>query len=71
MKGLLIALISVLAIASFGYSVYLTSANQPVAYYHTFTRVWEFGVGGILALTIHQLSVSSRISWVFGWAGVI
>ncbi|MFP3323443.1 acyltransferase family protein [Planococcus sp. SIMBA_160] len=71
LKGLLIALISVLAIASFGYSVYLTSANQPVAYYHTFTRVWEFGVGGILALTIHQLSVSSRISWVFGWAGVI
>ncbi|KAA0957879.1 acyltransferase [Planococcus sp. ANT_H30] len=70
-KRMLIIVISVVAIASFGYSVYLTIVNQPVAYYHTFTRVWEFGVGGILALTIHKIVISSRLSWVLGWMGLI
>ena len=34
-------------IASFAYSVYLTSTNQGVAYFSTFTRMWEFGLGGL------------------------
>lgn len=70
-KRMLIVVISIIAVASFGYSVYLTAANQPVAYYHTFTRVWEFGVGGILALTIHKLVISPRLAWLFGWTGLI
>ena len=71
MKRMLTVLIFIIAIASFIYSVYLTAANQPVAYYHTFTRVWEFGIGGLVALTIHKLTVSSRVAWVFGWVGLI
>lgn len=71
MKRMLTVLIAVLALASFSYSVYLTAANQPVAYYHTFTRVWEFGIGGLVALTIHKLVVSSRVAWLFGWVGLI
>lgn len=70
-KRMLIVIISLIAVISFAYSVYLTAANQPVAYYHTFTRVWEFGIGGILALTIHKLVVSPRIAWFFGWLGLI
>lgn len=70
-KRMLILLISILVVASFGYSVYLTNANQPFAYYHTFTRVWEFGIGGILALTIQKLTVSPRLAWFFGWLGLI
>lgn len=71
MKRMLLVLISAIVVVSLGYSIYLTAANQPVAYYHTFTRVWEFGIGGILALTIHQLVVSSRVAWLFGWVGLI
>ncbi|MGI2327644.1 acyltransferase family protein [Planococcus sp. YIM B11945] len=70
-KRMLIVVISVLAVASFGYSIYLTAVNQPVAYYHTFTRVWEFGIGGIVALTIHNRVVSPRVAWFFGWLGLI
>ncbi len=70
-KRTLILLITFVAVASFGYSVYLTTVNQPFAYYHTFTRVWEFGIGGILALTIHKLTVSPRLAWFFGWLGLI
>ena len=36
-----------MTIASFAYSVYLTSTNQGVAYFSTFTRMWEFGLGGL------------------------
>lgn len=71
MKRVLIILISIIAAMSFGYSVYLTNVNQPVAYYHTLTRVWEFGIGGILALIIHKIVLSPRLAWLFGWMGLI
>ncbi|MBN9655082.1 acyltransferase [Halobacillus sp. GSS1] len=67
---ILLLTIGVIIVASFSYSVYLTNVNQPVAYYHTFTRVWEFGIGGILALTIHKITVSKPLAWVFGWSGL-
>ncbi|MDG5472325.1 acyltransferase family protein [Jeotgalibacillus sp. ET6] len=71
MKKILIATISIVIAASLTYSIYLTSVNQPVAYYHTFTRVWEFGIGGILSLVIHRITVKKPIAWVMGWAGLI
>lgn len=42
-------LLGALAVASFAYCVHLTARNQPVAYFVTTTRAWEFAVGGILA----------------------
>lgn len=39
-----------IGIASFAYSVWLTSTNQPVAYFVTTTRLWEFCVGAAIAL---------------------
>ena len=37
---------------SLTYSVVLTATNQPLAYFHSLTRLWEFALGGLLALTI-------------------
>ncbi|WP_245743819.1 acyltransferase family protein [Lentzea fradiae] len=54
--------------ASFAYSVYLTAVNQPLAYFHTATRIWEFALGGLLALTTVTLVRPLRI--VLGWAGL-
>src|SRR5690606_35650033 len=34
-----------LFVASFGFSIYLTALDQPLAYFHTGTRVWEFAAG--------------------------
>lgn len=70
-KKIFISFMGLVMIASFSYSVYLTDVNQPFAYYHTFTRVWEFGIGGLLALTIHKISLSKPFAWVFGWVGLI
>lgn len=58
-------------VVSLGYSVYQTHfGNQVWAYYDTFARVWEFTLGGLLALALskrHTLSLPP----VFGWAGLV
>jgi peptidoglycan/LPS O-acetylase OafA/YrhL len=46
----LIALMVVLVAASLAYSVYETSANPSAAYFVTPTRMWELGLGGLLAM---------------------
>jgi len=60
-----------IVITSLTYSIYLTNVNQPIAYYQTFTRVWEFGLGGLLAMTIHLVKLPKVIAWLFGWLGLI
>ena len=55
---------------SFTYSIYLTNVNQPWAYFDTFTRVWEFSLGGILAILIPYISFNNRTSFVLGWIGL-
>ena len=68
---ILSALIFILVVSSFGYSIYLTEINQPFAYYHTFTRLWEFGVGGLLALGITRLQPKKWFANMIGWLGLI
>lgn len=60
-----------LFILSFTYSIYLTSVNQPWAYFDTFTRVWEFSIGGILAINLSRIKVNLVISKMLGWIGFI
>ncbi|MCF3942682.1 acyltransferase family protein [Oceanobacillus alkalisoli] len=56
---------------SFGYSIYMTDVNQPWAYFDTFTRVWEFSAGGLLALLIANIKVNKSLSFVLSWLGLI
>ena len=60
-------------VPSLAYSVVLTAADQPLAYFHSLTRVWEFALGGLLALWIDRLerapTTGTRV--VLGWTGVV
>ena len=67
----LLAVLSIIFTVSLGYSIYITSANQPWAYFDTFARVWEFSLGGILALLIPYLKFKKSISFVIGWVGLV
>ena len=69
-QGFLITLIAVF-ILSLLYSVYMTNLNQPWAYFDTFTRMWEFSLGGILALLINNIRLNKVMSFFAGWLGVI
>ncbi|MBC3190283.1 acyltransferase [Pseudonocardia sp. C8] len=61
--------------ASLAYSVYLTLANQPLAYFHSSTRAWEFALGGLLALWISRVEdrpeLTAGVRAALGWAGVL
>ncbi|HLU60511.1 MAG TPA: acyltransferase family protein [Pseudonocardia sp.] len=53
------------------YSIELTITNQPLAYFHTLTRLWEFALGGLLALHGHRIALTRRGRVAAGWAGVV
>lgn len=56
---------------SFLYSIYLTNANQPVAYFITFTRVWEFALGGLICINLSKIRVNKIVAFWIGWIGLI
>jgi len=56
--------------ASFAYSVRESSADPAQAYFVTTTRMWELGLGGLLALLPASLAERiGRHGWL-GWAGL-
>jgi peptidoglycan/LPS O-acetylase OafA/YrhL len=67
---LTLALLAVVA-ASLSYSVALTAADQPLAYFHTLTRLWEFALGGLLSIGVDRLRLSRSIRTALGWTGVV
>lgn len=71
LKSTFLATLIIICGVSFTYSVYLTSVNQPWAYFDTFTRVWEFAIGGILSLIITHIRLPRSLSFFMGWIGLI
>lgn len=68
----LVGLLTLTAI-SLGYSIHETAANPPAAYFVTPTRVWELGVGGLLA-TVTLLRPGRMRPWsatAFSWVGLL
>jgi peptidoglycan/LPS O-acetylase OafA/YrhL len=60
--------------ASFAYSVILTSQNQPLAYYSSFTRAWELAMGALVAVAAPLVAripkmAAAPLSWI-GVAGI-
>jgi peptidoglycan/LPS O-acetylase OafA/YrhL len=66
----LIVLASAVVVASFGYSVYETHANPAAAYFVTTTRIWELGLGGLIALLPARLGARLSRFGLLGCAGL-
>lgn len=62
-------LVAVFAL-SFAYSVYATATNQPVAYFNTFARIWEFALGGLTAVVLARVRLPVIVQLVGGWLGL-
>ncbi|MES2177089.1 MAG: acyltransferase family protein [Gemmatimonadota bacterium] len=54
----------VAGIASFGASLWLTTHSQPWAFFGMPTRIWEFALGGAIALRMRASERESRLSFV-------
>ena len=57
-------------VTSLAFSVELTATDQPLAYFHSLTRVWEFAGGALLALHVDNLTLARRWRVVIGWVGI-
>ncbi len=66
----LIAVLAVVGVVSFGLSVFLTATDAAAAYFVTYTRVWEFAVGGALALLPRLRPTRAWQSNILGWGGI-
>lgn len=67
----LLTILVLIFLLSISYSIYITNKNQPWAYFDTFARVWEFSLGGIVALLLPYLRFNKTISFFIGWIGLL
>ncbi|MGY2130538.1 acyltransferase family protein [Blastococcus sp. SYSU DS0617] len=57
--------------ASFLWSLHATAESPSTAYFSTFTRAWELGLGALVAVSLARLDrVPPRLRAALGWAGL-
>ena len=66
----LILLAGAVVAGSLCYSVYYTRVNPSGAYFVSTTRIWELGLGGLIALLPGRLGRGLARLGVLGWAGL-
>ena len=63
--------LSIVFVTSLAFSVWFTAVDQPVAYFATPARAWEFALGGLAAVALrHPMRGRSRLRWLLGWVGL-
>ncbi|MFI5916329.1 acyltransferase family protein [Dactylosporangium sp. NPDC051541] len=65
------ATIGAITVGSFGWAMWETHAAPTVAYFSTFSRAWELGVGALVAVLGGALAIRSvAVRTVLGWLGL-
>ena len=64
-----LALLAVFA-ASLSYSIYETHRDPSPAYFNTLARVWEFALGGLVAIVLPHVALPPGIRSAAGWIGL-
>jgi peptidoglycan/LPS O-acetylase OafA/YrhL len=63
--------LGVATVASFAYSVQQTSDSPATAYFVSTTRIWELGIGALLALAATRVErIPSMLRAIGGWVGI-
>ncbi|KQX75082.1 acyltransferase family protein [Aeromicrobium sp. Root472D3] len=63
--------LGVVTLASFAYSVQQTASSPATAYFVSTTRIWELGIGALLALGASQVErLPAVVRAVGGWVGI-
>lgn len=65
-----VASLVVVSVVSFVYSVIATPREPAPMYFNSFARIWEFGIGGFVAVALAKTVFSQRIAAVMAWVGV-
>lgn len=70
-RRVVLVTLAIVTVASFVFCVVFTLTNPAPAYFVTFGRMWQFGVGAIIALVPLLRVQNPLISFVLGWGGVL
>lgn len=73
-QKILLSILAPASLVSFTYAVHSVTQAPAFAYFDTFARLWEFGVGAIVALLLPRLALSSparAIITVFGIVAIL
>ena len=63
--------LGVIIVASYTYSIVLTSSNAPSAFFSPLTRAWELALGALLAVSSDSLRRMPRaLAALLGWIGL-
>jgi peptidoglycan/LPS O-acetylase OafA/YrhL len=66
-----VAVLAAVFLASLTYSVIATGQDADPAYFNTLARVWEFALGGLMAVVLPGLSIPPKIRFAAGWIGLV
>ncbi|MET0862468.1 MAG: acyltransferase family protein [Microbacterium sp.] len=64
-------ILTLAALASFVWSIVQTNDDQAFAYFSPATRVWEFAIGGAVALTLSRISLPQWLRVAMVWTGIV
>ncbi|PRC43148.1 acyltransferase [Mycobacterium sp. ITM-2017-0098] len=65
------AVVGIIVIASLGWALYESATSSLWAYFSTLTRIWEFGVGALLATTVGVLArMPDLLRPILSWVGL-
>jgi peptidoglycan/LPS O-acetylase OafA/YrhL len=69
---LLVAAMALVTVASFAWSVHATATSPATAYFSTFTRAWELGVGALIAVSADRLlRLPAVLRVALAWLGLV
>lgn len=63
-------LLGAIVVCGLGYSVWYSVASPEVAYFSTFTRAWEFALGGFVGLSLRLRPRGNGERNILSWMGV-
>ena len=63
--------IGLVSVASFAFCVVYTMTDPAPAYFVTFGRMWQFGVGALIALVPRLRVRNAALSFLLGWGGIL
>lgn len=63
---------AVIVVATFAWSVHETSTSPTIAYFSTFSRAWELGLGALIAIASPWWShIAHALRPILGWIGLL
>ena len=63
--------LAVITLASFGWAARAVVIDPGGAYFDPFARLWEFSVGGLLAMVLARHSLPAQLRGPTGWTGLV